>query len=380
MLSLLVVIANSCVSPYYPVITKYENLLVVDGELTNMPGPYKVKLSRSYSFTDFPTKVTGAAIKIIDDLGLEENLTEKSTGEYVTTDTTFRGIPGRSYKLQIKVNGEIYESDFEQIKQPVPIDKLYWEYNPEDTFGPNRIGVMVDSHDPDNKTRYYGWNYDETWKFKVPIDITLHPDWKICYRYNTNNYISLGTSIQLNNDAINRRLLLSVNESTNRLYIRYTMLAKQYSFSEQTYSYLEQLNKINLNQGSLFDPTPYSLAGNVRNVRDKEAPVLGYFLVAGVAEKRLFIDRTDLPKEYKPTDGFDDCSTESASVSSDLTDFRQDKLVDSLMNKGYAVYEQHVVLNSVTNEKYIQLYLAKPFCFNCTLQGDNKIPPFWTEK
>ena len=29
-------------------ITKYENLLVVDGELTNLTGPYKVKLSRTF--------------------------------------------------------------------------------------------------------------------------------------------------------------------------------------------------------------------------------------------------------------------------------------------------------------------------------------------
>ncbi|MBK5261074.1 MAG: DUF4249 family protein [Peptostreptococcaceae bacterium] len=40
----------ACVTPYYPNITKYENLFVVDGQLTNLKGPYEVKLSRTFKY------------------------------------------------------------------------------------------------------------------------------------------------------------------------------------------------------------------------------------------------------------------------------------------------------------------------------------------
>ena len=161
----------ACVSPYYPNITKYENLFVVDGQLTNLTGPYKVKLSRTFKYdgsigskvTGEP--VTGALVKIIDNSGIEIQLKEISSGDYSTVDTIFRGVPGKSYKLQIKTSNEVFESDYETLKAPTPIDKLYWDYKPQDNDGPKRVQLLIDTHDPTNNTRYYAWDFDETWKF-----------------------------------------------------------------------------------------------------------------------------------------------------------------------------------------------------------------------
>jgi len=375
----------ACVTPYYPDITKYENLFVVDGQLTNLKGPYEVKLSRTFKYdgsigskvTGDP--VTGAQVKIIDNTGLEVQLKEINSGEYSTVDTIFRGVPGKSYKLQIKVNEDVFESDFETLKTPAPIDNLYWEYVPQDNNGPKRIQVLLDTHDSTNNTRYYGWDYDETWKFKVPLDVEAKPEWKTCYKYNTSVFFKIGTTIERTSDIVDRHLLQNIDESSNRLYFRYTILAKQYSFTEQTYKYFEDLIKLNQNQGTLFDVTPYSLVGNVKNLNNKNVPVLGYFVVAGASQKRIFIDRSELPKEFNPTDGFDDCSARIIRVPASLTDFRQDHLVDSLMNEGYVIYEQFYTPIDQFTPGW-QLSLAKPLCFNCTLTGESKIPDFWIEK
>jgi len=379
----------ACVTPYYPNITKYENLFVVDGQLTNLTGPYEVKLSRTFQYdggievlgagVQPAEQVTGAQVKIVDDTGLEVQLKEISSGEYSTVDTIFRGVPGKSYKLQIKVNDEVFESDFETLKALVPIDKLYWEYKPQDNDGPNRVQLLIDTHDPTNNTRYYGWDYVETWKFKVPIDVAAKAEWKICYKYNTSNFFKIGTTIERNNDIMDRHLFQYIDESSNRLYFRYSILAKQYSFTEQTYKYFENLIKLNQNQGTLFDVTPYSLVGNVKNLSNKDVPVLGYFVVAGASQKRIFIDRSELPWEFNPTDGFDDCSTKIVRVPASLTDFRQNHLVDSLMGVGYAIYEQFSVPIDENTPGW-QLSLAKPQCFNCTLTGESKVPDFWIEK
>jgi len=382
---LLSVFITGCVSPYYPNITKYENLFVVDGQLTNLTGPYYVKLSRTFKYdgstgskvTGEP--VTGAQVKIIDNTGMEVQLKEINSGEYSTVDTLFHGVPGKSYKLQIKANDEFFESGFETLKAPTPIDKLYWNYKPQDNNGPKRVELLIDTHDPTNNTRYYAWDFDETWKFKVPIDVGAHPDWKICYKYNTSNFFKIGTTIQRSSDVLDGNLLQNIDESSNRLFIRYTILAKQYSFTEQTYKYFDDLIKLNQNQGTLFDVTPYSLVGNVKNMNNNDVPVLGYFVVAGASQKRIFIDRLDLPLDFSPSDGFNSCSTRMVRVPASLTDFRQNQLVDSLMGVGYAIYEQF----STPLDEFTpgwQLLLAKPFCFNCTLTGESKIPEFWIEK
>jgi len=383
----------ACVSPYYPNITKYENLLVVDGQLTNLTGPYSIKLSRTFRYDGgVGEKVTGATIKFIDNTGFEILLKEISTGVYSTVDTLFHGIPGRSYKIQIKDNNDIFESDFEILKTPLPIDKINWEYKPQDSDSPKRIQILLDAHDPTNNTRYYGWEYIETWKFKEPLDVVrpFKPEWKICYQTNSSSFINLGTTIERNNDVIDKQVLKTIDENTNRLYIRYSILARQYSFTERTYKYLDDLTKLNQNQGTLFDPTPYSLTGNIKCVNNKNIPVVGYFVVAGAAEKRIFIDRSDLPTEYNPTNGFNGCSPNIIFVDAAIKDYRLNRQYDSLTRLGYSVYDTlHVQVCKpplpppgvqCTTMPAIQMSLAKSICFNCTLTGDNKVPAFWTEK
>ncbi len=44
---LLIFLIQSCREEYYPEIDKYENILVVDGMITNEPGPYEIRLSQS---------------------------------------------------------------------------------------------------------------------------------------------------------------------------------------------------------------------------------------------------------------------------------------------------------------------------------------------
>jgi len=368
-----------CISPYYPTVTRYEDILVVDGQLTNLAGPYKVKLSRSFTFKDKAgIPLQHAVVKIIDNTGLEVQLKGdiNPTGEYSTTDTTFHGVPGKSYKLQIKIDDIIYESAFETLKKPIPVDKFYWEFRPQSEFAQRGIQLLVDTHDSENSTRYYMWDFDETWKFRVPIYVTNKPEWIECYTSNPSRAFNINTSIQRHNDVIDQQPIMFINEATNRLYTRYTMLVKQYTLSEQAYKYLDEMIKSNMNQGTLFDQIPYSLFGNMKCVTNKEIPVVGYFLVTGASEKRIFIDRSELPKEFNPTSGFEYCFLETAVVSVNLASYRQNPKVDSLMNYGYQIFETY----DPNRRGFIGLKLARPFCFNCTLQGDNKVPSFWTEK
>ncbi|HEY4788834.1 MAG TPA: DUF4249 family protein, partial [Bacteroidales bacterium] len=73
------ILVDSCIDPYNPNVSKYENLFVVDGEINNLPGPYKVKLSRSFKYQDkVGAAVTGATVKIIDNTGAEVELNETS--------------------------------------------------------------------------------------------------------------------------------------------------------------------------------------------------------------------------------------------------------------------------------------------------------------
>ncbi len=377
---LLIISCTSCVYPYDPDISKYENLLVVDGELTNLPGPYLVKLTRTYA--DYQRKgkaVCGAQLKFIENTGREIKLSETDNGVYATTDSSFVGIVGNSYKLQIVLDDVTYESDFETIKKPIPIEQIYWQYNTNE----NGVNLLVDAHDPINNTHFYAWDYEETWKFEVPLtNFYEHPEWKVCYKYANNVKIDIASTANRKNDIVKGHSLKFISEETNRLYYRYTILVKQFSLSESAYKYFKDLANLNYNQGTLFDPIPGPVTGNINNLSEEDAPILGYFLVSGVSEKRLFIDRSELPDDYYPTSGFDDCENHEfvfSSVPANYTteDFRElNSEIDSLIGEeNFSIYKIEAIPFYGT-----VVSLAKTRCYNCALSGTTIVPEFWVEK
>ncbi|HWY38913.1 MAG TPA: DUF4249 domain-containing protein [Bacteroidia bacterium] len=97
--------------------------VVVQGNVTNMPGPYVVNLNYTvpyYSSNTFPA-ITGAQVNISDDAGNSEALTETTQGVYKTASLV--GTPGRKYTLQIVANGSTY-AGISAMGMPLPIDSL----------------------------------------------------------------------------------------------------------------------------------------------------------------------------------------------------------------------------------------------------------------
>ena len=83
LLAVSMVVLGACREEFWPDLTKYENLIVVDGLITNDPGPYEVKLSFSTAvqnpeFNPF----SGAQVVIMDNEGTSKTLTETSPGIY----------------------------------------------------------------------------------------------------------------------------------------------------------------------------------------------------------------------------------------------------------------------------------------------------------
>lgn len=109
------------------------NRLVVAGEITNEPGPYSVRLTRSTSyFYNQPAPAElGATVTISDGEQTFVLLDEDNDGTY-WTDSAARGIPGRTYTLNIKLtNGEEYEA-VDHMPIPNRFDTIYYEYTNEE--------------------------------------------------------------------------------------------------------------------------------------------------------------------------------------------------------------------------------------------------------
>ena len=94
---------------------------------------------------------------------------------------------------------------------------------------------------------------------------------------------------------IDRYALHYINTQTRQLSVRYSLLVKQYTIGKEAYVFWNGLEEQNSDQESLYTSQPYQINGNVKNIDNNTEPVLGYFLVAGVSEKRIFVDRPKYP-------------------------------------------------------------------------------------
>ncbi|HEX8549780.1 MAG TPA: DUF4249 family protein, partial [Cytophagaceae bacterium] len=101
-----------------------EKILVVNGWITDQPGPYKVTLNSTANYfkNEKTPTVQGATVIISDNQGLIDTLIETAPGEYHTT--SIQGKVGTTYTLFIyNAMGGSYMATTE-IKRGAPIDSI----------------------------------------------------------------------------------------------------------------------------------------------------------------------------------------------------------------------------------------------------------------
>ncbi len=85
-----------------------QSRIVIEGNITNEPGPWFVKISRSIGLSDtgrYPT-INNASVSVTDNAGNSEVLTSLGNGLY--RGTNIQGIPGRIYTLIVNAEGNTY--------------------------------------------------------------------------------------------------------------------------------------------------------------------------------------------------------------------------------------------------------------------------------
>jgi len=143
-------------SPYNAPVTGY---LVVEGYITGN-GPTRFTLSRTVPLPNngTPLPETKAKLQVEGDNSSVYLLIELGNGVY--SIDTLPLDPAAKYRLRIHTAGnKDYLSDYTPFKLTPAIDSISW------TAKGDGLYIYANTHDPSNATRYYQWQYDETWKY-----------------------------------------------------------------------------------------------------------------------------------------------------------------------------------------------------------------------
>lgn len=365
---------TSCVEKYFPLLDKYECALVVDGMLTNGIDPVYIKLSYSSPINDQKLiPACGGKLYITDENQMEISLFESEPGTYKTMDSIFRGQVGNSYQLHINMpDGKKYLSEICRLTTPSPIDSVYGlkEIHNDEISNKTLFGIQyyIDNHSPNiNDTCYYLWRLSQTFKYEAaytldyiwegefipfPNPDSLQTCWyteqiKDNFVFST-NYFGITT--------IKKFPLKYVSTESKCLSTRYSLLVKQLSISKDVFDFYITLEQQNSEQGEFYSEQPIQVRGNVYNITDSEEPVLGYFIVAGISEKRIYTDRPKLPFFYYI------CHLDVES-----------------MNWISYMHESHwpIYLTQIGNRLAMG---TRNLCFDCRLEGGSLTKPdFWED-
>ena len=135
-LVLLIIFIASCEDVIDIDLDDVEPRTVIDACITDQPGPYKVKISKTGDYFEpsvFPT-VSGAVVQITDDAGNSEILQETEPGIYQSV--SLQGTPGRTYTLNIIAEGKEYEGT-SIMPEAIEIDSLGCEYEESSGYDPD---------------------------------------------------------------------------------------------------------------------------------------------------------------------------------------------------------------------------------------------------
>ncbi|WP_034256710.1 DUF4249 domain-containing protein [Adhaeribacter aquaticus] len=359
---------NSCVEPFSPEVKSHtSSFLVVDGFI-NISGVTTIKLSRTQNLGENmkPSVENRAQLQIKEESGSNHNLTEIAPGTYQSALLNLN--PGKRYQLHIRTdNGSEYLSLLTSASTTPDFELSSRIQN-------DGLQILVNTNDNPNSSRYYRWQYEETYEFssgyysgyeyKAPGKIEARQnDIYYCWRTEVPTFIKIGNTSGLNQNILSNQSIVFLPKNTEKLRYKYSILVKQYSLSKEEYQYWEILSKNTEQIGTLFDPLPSQLTGNIQCLNNPAEPVLGFVGATSEKQKRIFVDKKDLPVwPYKT--GYESCAIPDTVGLGDA--------VPLFANGG------SLPVGGVYRGPALVGYTySTPDCVDCRLRGTKVRPSFW---
>lgn len=388
-----ILIFAGCRKPYNPpAVTAPGTYLVVEGVINSGSDSTILKLSRTVRLSSVTSlnPVTNAAVSVESDQNALYTLTEQAPGVYVSTGLNLDG--SKKYRLRIKTaDNQQYLSDFVAVKNSPPVDSVTYRVKN------NGIEVYVNAHDPNNNTRYYRWDFFETWRFHSNFDSfwksngdtvllrdQINDQIYTCWRGDASNEIILGSSAKLTNDVIADNPVTFVSSTSVKLGTEYSILVRQYALSADAYAFWTNLKKNTEQLGSIFDAVPSQINGNIHCINNPSLPVVGYISVGAVTTKRLFVFNHNLPA-WPAVRDIDTSMCDTMGLLYQYHDPRSGFIVNQV--------DQYLNYNKVPNNhplipieaifpkmglyKVLGFTAADSICVDCTMRGTNKQPSYW---
>ncbi len=298
---------SGCIEEFRLPTEAIDPIVVIEGMITD--GVVYIEVSQTSNSNLISQPVTGATIRIYNQEGEFFFLGESEEGHYELEPDALDVSPGKAFYMEaILPDGTIYRSRPDTVPTATAADELSWTKGKD--RGRNVIQVWTNPAIPEvvGGTRSM-WRITDSYvqtptNFPDPFN-ALPPNCYVEYQPDLQR-IALLDGGKLAGKTAGRLLLGSVFIDAS-FDEKHVISAEQYSLSPQAYGYWERAARLLAQNGSLFDPPPAILPGNIYRVAGEEEPTRGFVAVGLYQVGRFAIYPSDLPTltfldpcEYKP--------------------------------------------------------------------------------
>jgi hypothetical protein len=331
LLFFILAVSGSCVDQVVLLTDIDEYPVVVEGFISDQPGPYQVRVSRSFdvqSKTTTKTYISAKRIILSDNLGNEEVLRQDEVGYYSTDVNGMRGQIGRWYKIKVELlDGRIFESIADTLRAPgmmESVDFSFYETKNRDLSTSYGFNVFFDASSPKEHA-------DFLWQLKGTYQIETNPELyavrcgeSFCPApRGCSGYVSTGLGIERVSectcctcwvDFYNDIPILSDakyvrNGNFNSIFAMKIPLnawvfmhkvhieIKQLSLSPQALRFWRSIKDQKEASNSLFQPISGIVPNNYIQLQGSPSKLEGFFFATAVMSKSTFITRQDVPNE-----------------------------------------------------------------------------------
>ncbi|MDX1629424.1 MAG: DUF4249 domain-containing protein [Fulvivirga sp.] len=343
---IITLLTGACIDPAGIKPADFNDFLVVEGFITDQPGPHPFKITRVVEFSGIleggvVDVEENIVVSILHEDGTRTKLNESlvtlkqfncfqgtfSFFEFISgyeTPANFRGEVGSTYTLEIATSGgEIYRSEPQTIKKTVSIDSVHLSFKeiPSLNDYQPRSGVEIFSswQDPAEEENFYFWQTDGIYRIRtLPSGKCCFLDEdgsQDCYIHEPNvegNLVAFSDD-QVNGSFVTKKVAFIEDDgwrfANNRVppVKQYYLELKQYEITEENYKFNQAITTLEEINGEIFDPPPLSVRGNIRNVNDPEDIVIGYFGAYQEQKVSLFIPSSLFPFKQQFNQPCGDC-------------------------------------------------------------------------
>lgn len=301
---------SACVESFNPEIDEADSQpIIVDALLTNDNIRHSVTVNRAKNLgeTSQFESISNAIVYVEDNNGQTFDYIYSTNGRYVAINS-FAGVVGTFYKLVIEIEGQQYESSFEELLPEVEVSKINATPAVEtiksetgETTDEYRMQISVDLDFPSNQEAYYRFDWNSTYITQTPqqgsticwdergdfppsnLDI-----FTTCFiSENSPSFLKLFTSKGLQNTSIDSVAIYSISPN-KRFHTKYSTQITLYNISETAFNFWKAVENQVANSGSLFDSPPSPVNGNIASITNESERIIGIFEVASVTRSRAF--------------------------------------------------------------------------------------------